>query len=484
VRRRRLDWWIVAFLLLAVVLRFPGLGVRSLWFDEAFSGSVARLSTVQVLTGASRDNHPPGHFLLLHLCRPLGASEFALRFPSAWCSVAAVALVARLGCDLFGKRAARLAALGMAIAPFQVYYAQEARMYGLVIALSAGSLWAFLRAVRGDGRAWWLYGLFTALGLYTHYYAALAMLALHLWLLLDWQRVRRVLLPLSITDGLLILAFLPQGMQFLARTGDYLGGATSWQSSPTLLSPLTTGYYLLFGHALPLQWVWVGLFIVLALGALAFSALVRCGRKSIVWMLPFVAIVPLLLILAVSLLAPHSIYSERTFAVVTPALMLFLAWAASVAPRRSPAPYLGTALVALMIVGTTLYHFRPDPAKPSVREASALVAQEARATDTVLHLQDASYLPVFYYTPDTAGVLLDVGQRLWMAPDIYTLFGARVAQPEDLDLDGRVWLTVMPGYVGPAQAEFLARWDASHALSDTWDWEGVQVRLYDAGETR
>lgn len=482
--KRGVDGVLILFLLLAAALRFPGLGMRSLWFDEALSALIARLPAAQVWANAAGSSHPPGHYMILHLWRFMGSNEFALRFPSAWCSLLAVALVARLGRCLEGRRMARLAALGMAIAPFQVYYAQEARMYSLAIALNAGVLWSFLDGVwRGGRRIWAAYGALAVAALYVHYYSALLLLALHLWLLLDLRRARRVILPLAIADLVAGLAFAPQAAQFLIETREYLGGMTSWQSPPSALSPLTTLYYLLFGHVLPLTWVWAGLFFVLALLALGGLTLARRKRMDGVWALAFVIGAPLVVVLLISWMA-HSIYSERSFAVLTPALVLFLAWSAAGAPRRSPAPIVGAVLAALMMAGSVWYHASPDPAKPPVREAAMLVARESRAADVVLHLQDASYLPAFYYARQGAGALLDTGQRLWAAPDVYALFGARVIRPDGLSVDGRVWLTVMPGYVGAEQAEWLARWDAAHAPVETWEWEGVQVRLYDGGAER
>ena len=89
--KRRVDWVLVALLLLGALLRFPGLDLRSLWFDEALSGLIGRLSAVQVLTNTASSSHPPAYYFLLYLLKPLGVSEFALRVPSAWCSLAAQA---------------------------------------------------------------------------------------------------------------------------------------------------------------------------------------------------------------------------------------------------------------------------------------------------------------------------------------------------------------------------------------------------------
>lgn len=476
------QWGIVGITLLAAAVRFPGLGVRSLWFDEALSGLIAQLSTAQVLTNAVGSSHPPGYYFILHLWRPLGESEFAIRFPSAWCSLVAVALVARLGYELYGRRVARLAALGMALAPFQVYYAREARMYGLVIALSAGVLWTFLQGVRRGGcKAWWVYGTLTALSLYIHYYIALVVLALHLWLLLARRRARRALPSLLVADGLAALAFAPQLAQFRIEAAEFLGSAR-WRVVPNPLEPLRTLYYLLFGHIMPLWIVPVGLFLTLGLLAIEILWIVR-RRDEEAWMLLLVVLVPVIVALSVSILV-IPVYVERSFAVVTPALMVLLARGVVIVPQRSPTPCLGTVLVALMVVGTVLCHVRVDPAKPPLREAVEVVAQEMQETDVVLHLQDASYLPALYYAPGAVGALVDAGQRLWFAPEAYALFGGQVVCPDDITPAGRVWLTVMPGFLDPPQQAFLNTWEDDRPSVRFWDWGLVQVRLYNQGEGR
>lgn len=480
--RRKVDWVVVALLLVAALVRFPGLGARSLWFDEALSGLIARLSTTQVLTNAAGSSHPPGYYLILHMWRPLaGESEFALRFPSAWFSLAAVALTARLGGELFGRRAARLAALGMALSPFQVYYAQEARMYGLTIALSAGVLWAFLRGVRPDRRSsWWAYGILVALGLYVHYYIALLVLALHVWVALDRSRLKRVIRPLLTADGVAVAAFLPQAAQFFIESSEYLGGLTSWQARPHLLSPLTTVYYLVFGLARPpgaawFSWIWVGLglFLVLSLVALVGVWGARWARRAEMWALALSVSVPIGVIWGVSYIA-HSIYSERSFALVTPALTLLLVYAVKAPPRRSPVVFLGGALVGLCALGVVFHHLQPDPAKPPVRQAVAAVAREARPGDAVLHWQDASYVPALYYEMDETGSLMDTGQGLWLTPEVYTLFGGRVVPSAGLP-SGPGWLVVMPGYLDSWQRDVLAEWLADSALTLYWDRGAVQV---------
>jgi hypothetical protein len=131
-----------------------------------------------------------------------------------------------------------------------------------------------------------------------------------------------------------------------------------------------------------------------------------------------------------------------------------------------------------MTVGAVICHTRADPAKPPLREAVEMVAQEARTTDLILHLQDASYVPALYYEPFRAGVLVEAGQRLWLASGTYPLFRGRTVQSASLTLADRAWVVVMPRYYGAATTELLQRWDSKHTVITTWHWRSMQVRLY------
>jgi 4-amino-4-deoxy-L-arabinose transferase-like glycosyltransferase len=477
--RRGVDWALIALLLLAALLRFPGLGARSLWFDEALSGLIGRLSGAQVVTNAASSSHPPAHYVLLHVLQPLGASEFALRVPSAWCSLAAVAVVARLGGELYDRRVARGAALGMAIAPFQVYYAQEARMYGLAVLVSAGVLWAFWRAMRGgQRRVWGAYTALVAIGMHIHYFVALIVAMLHVSLLLDWRRANRVIAPLLVADLLAAAAFVPQLAQFRAEAGEFLGEAR-WRVLPSVLEPVRTPYYLLFGHVMPLWVVPVGLFLLLGLLAIGGQWLVKRRDRTGATLL-LVVVGPLLVGLVLSYLV-MPVYVHRSFAVVTPALMVLMARAVSIVPGRSPTVYLWLGLVALMAWGALRYHLWDDPAKPPVHEAVAWVQSHREAGDVVLHMQDASYVPALYYAPGAAGELVDAGQRLWLASQAYPLFGGRVTAAEDLPVDGRVWMITMPAYLDQEQRTFIDWWQPKCKESMVFDRRAIRAVLCEEG---
>ena len=171
---------ILLVLLLATVLRFHRLDGQSLWADEGNSVALAGRSLADITYGAAYDIHPPLYYYLLHFwVRPFGTSEFAVRSLSAVIGILLVGLTFLLGRRLFDSWVGLVAAFLSAISPFQIYYAQEARMYILLAALSALSIYFLLRFMEAEaadtGRQQPLflwagfYILATVLALYTHY---------------------------------------------------------------------------------------------------------------------------------------------------------------------------------------------------------------------------------------------------------------------------------------------------------------------------
>ncbi len=123
--------------LLAFALRAHQLGAQSLWYDEALSVFLASQPPSQTIAQSAITDHPPLHALLLGQWMAIaGSSEFAARFLSVWFAVLAVALTYRLGRRLLGATAGTMGALLLAGSAFAVWYAQEARGYSLLLALT------------------------------------------------------------------------------------------------------------------------------------------------------------------------------------------------------------------------------------------------------------------------------------------------------------------------------------------------------------
>ena len=200
----------LAGLLVAFLLRLYRLGDESLWYDETVSAFLARQPFADMVSHTALDIHPPGYYALLHawatVTAPFGtpALEYLLAYPSLWFGLLSIALLAPIGRILLGHSPPILAVWLAAINPFQLWYAQEVRMYTVAAALGSCALLAalqFTRATAGPHAgqshnastvAWLaLYAVAAAAGLYTLYYFAFALLAVNLAVLTTFYLLSR-----------------------------------------------------------------------------------------------------------------------------------------------------------------------------------------------------------------------------------------------------------------------------------------------------
>ncbi len=267
---------LAVILAVAAGIRFYDLGSQSLWSDEGNSAAMVTRSFAQIAADAGRDIHPPLYYWILKAwTETFGRGEVPLRSLSALLGTMLVLAVAELGRRLYGEPAGLAAGFVAALAPFQLYYSQEARMYMLLATQGAVGmllLWSLVQqenrllATRaetggpaGDGRSHRLallppLGLALAAvwaaGLYTHYAFPL-MLGLMNVLYLAWVwasrrrgEVLRRLLRWAILLAVALAIFapwLPTAYRQLTSwpTG---GAATSpWQALQTTLATLGLG---------------------------------------------------------------------------------------------------------------------------------------------------------------------------------------------------------------------------------------------------
>lgn len=185
--RHRYQWFLLALLLFAFLLRAWNLGGKSLWLDEAFAVWNAERTPAQIWNEVN-DNHPPTYYLMLHYWQSLSLDESWVRLPSVMTSMLSLALTGALGRKLFGRKGAITAVSLLAVSPLSVWYAQEARMVVFVapFALMIGF---------GLAHGGWRGGLLLALGLGGGLYFDYAIVPLWvivsgIWLVGWWQNGR------------------------------------------------------------------------------------------------------------------------------------------------------------------------------------------------------------------------------------------------------------------------------------------------------
>ncbi|MCR4407158.1 MAG: glycosyltransferase family 39 protein [Anaerolineae bacterium] len=324
---------LLLIVLLTFGLRIYRLDYQDLWGDEAYSVYVSRMALSNIVKGGV-DTHPPLYHVLLHFLMGLaGDSVFALRFLPLTVSVLLVPLTYRLGQEIFDQLTGFLAAFLTATASFQVYYAQETRMYSLAAFGSTLSIWFFWRLLHSETnlrerrwRLWVGYILATAIALYSHYYAFFVLAAqVSLILAMHWRKPTHLLRWLAVF-ALLAVSYVPWiavQMSFLgdkasARYEEYnlaFLGEIIWRTIAALSLGLTIRP--------PLTACLVPGFLVLLIAGL--SRILRGGEgiRWAHWLVILWFVVPLILAWAVNPVMPF--FHPRYLLICAPAWAILLA---------------------------------------------------------------------------------------------------------------------------------------------------------------
>jgi len=137
------------------------------------------LQTIRVLAEGD-PQHPPLYYLLVRLwAQFFGDSMWVIRSFSVLASLLVLPCVYWLCSRLFERRdVAQLATALVALSPFHVLYAQEAREYSLwTVSILLSSIAVWRASKEQTGTAWVLYCATVVFGLYTHTLFFLVMLA-------------------------------------------------------------------------------------------------------------------------------------------------------------------------------------------------------------------------------------------------------------------------------------------------------------------
>ena len=187
----RKQFPLILICILAIFLRFYRISSQSIWFDEAISIVYAEFSPPDIIKAVIFDTQAPFYYLLLHFWLILGESEFIVRALSAIFGIAYVYLVYLIGCKIFDRRVGLIATFLVAISPFNIYYAQEVRVYALLTFLALLCVYATARLLERYSIKDQIIVIGTlVLGIYTHYYFLFIALGINIYVLLERNKPR------------------------------------------------------------------------------------------------------------------------------------------------------------------------------------------------------------------------------------------------------------------------------------------------------
>ncbi|MGA9085236.1 MAG: glycosyltransferase family 39 protein [Methanoregula sp.] len=203
---------LIVLMVIGLFLRFYNLGFNSLWLDEAstYTISVKSFAGIWQVT-ASGEFNPPLFYWAEHVMLMLGNNEVILRFIPALLGVLTIPLFYLIGKEFLDRNAGIIAAAACTVSPFLIYYSQEARAYMMMLFFVALATIFFLRAMKSGSLIHWiLFGVFSALAFWSHFYAFVMIAALVLYALIEWApRIRTELANLRmLVAGIIVFVVL------------------------------------------------------------------------------------------------------------------------------------------------------------------------------------------------------------------------------------------------------------------------------------
>jgi len=149
------DWAILGAILLgALGLRLLWLSPQGLWYDEIHSTTYAILPLRQTLLAVQRiDPHPPLYYLQLHFWMLVNTGDVWIKLNSVMWSLLTGLSLFLIGRRIYGRVPALLAVFIFALMPLAVLYAQNVRMYAMLMYVAVWA-WYFTHQFLMNGSTW------------------------------------------------------------------------------------------------------------------------------------------------------------------------------------------------------------------------------------------------------------------------------------------------------------------------------------------
>lgn len=343
---------------LYVAFRFLGLTDSCLWFDEIFSVHAAEHPWETIISFVAKDLiHPPLFYILLKLWTVVGGeSLFWLRLLPVIFSVIALFPFWMLCRELKLKTSTTIVALSLfAVNGSLIKYAQEVRMYSLLLLLSLVSIWLFSRFYF-RGKSFWLLTAVNILLIYTHYFGWLVITAEVVAILIA-QRIKilRTLLMLGIT----VAAFLPWIYAIVRFTepGPGVEQNIGWIARPGIASifefafDMVEPFYYQQSSAGPTSTFLISVPLLLLIAAakiIYFINFKNAEEKDAVYLMSVFSFLPLTIAFTASWLLPVSVWGSRHLIIVfAPMIIIIAIFITSIAMK--PLRYVSIGAVYLLI---------------------------------------------------------------------------------------------------------------------------------------
>lgn len=213
--RSRYAQLLLSLTVIGALLRFWNLGFNALWLDEASTYTFATMSIPGIWEATvGGEFNPPLFYWVEHVMLLFGNNEIVLRFVPALLGVLTIPLFYLIGKEYVDRNVGIIAAAACTFSPFLIIYSQEARAYSMMLFFVALATLFQLRASKTNTmQDWVLFGAFSALAFWSHFYAIVLIGALVLYTLYEFfPKIRAdtsLIKPLAAGGAAFVILILP-----------------------------------------------------------------------------------------------------------------------------------------------------------------------------------------------------------------------------------------------------------------------------------
>ena len=223
---------ILHIIIIVIGIVFISLGAfhNNLWFDETYSVALANHNFKEIWDIGGNDVHPILYYFMLKGVNLIfGQNLIAYRL----LSVIGIAILGILGFTHirkdFGEKTGILFSVLTFFLPIMAIYSSEIRMYSCAIVfITLTAIYGYRLTKENKVKSWILFGIFSLLSLYTHYYGVMAAGLINVGLFIYFMKrkeIKKDYLPKFLITGIAqFVLYLPWIFNFIKQIKNVASG--------------------------------------------------------------------------------------------------------------------------------------------------------------------------------------------------------------------------------------------------------------------